>query len=83
MSKACQYGTMDDKVFIGLHEVSIKLGQNDVQIALHGPRSLGKVAKSGQRLVLIWVCDHENCPSLSKYFASFYIHHEFCEIFYL
>jgi hypothetical protein len=54
MSKVCQYGTMDDKVSIGLHEVSIKLGQNDVQIALHGPRSLGNAAKSGQRLVLIW-----------------------------
>ncbi len=33
MSNACQYGTMDDKVSIGLHEVSIKLGQNDVQNA--------------------------------------------------
>jgi len=83
MSKACQYGRMDDKVSIGLHEVSIKLCQNDIQIALHGPRSLGKVAKSGQRLVLICVCDHENYLCLSKYFSSFYIHQEFFEIFYL
>jgi len=42
MSKVSQYGIMDEEVFAGLHEMSIKSAQVDFQMCITWPKKLGK-----------------------------------------
>jgi hypothetical protein len=57
MSKACQYATNDDKIFVGSRIVNVKEAQSGLQKLLHGPKSLRKGGKNGSKLVLKVGCN--------------------------
>jgi hypothetical protein len=54
LSKACQYATMDEKVYKTLKYVFVKIAQRDLQIYISlGLKSQRKVDKNGTKHVLI------------------------------
>jgi hypothetical protein len=50
MSKACQYVTNDEKVFVGLRNVSVKEAQSGLQKTISWTKSLRKEDKNGSGL---------------------------------
>ncbi len=63
--KACQYAAIDDKVSMGLSQVSVKGAQTCLQKTLLGQKNLGRGGENGKQHVL-----KVGCHFLSKRHVS-------------
>ncbi len=59
-SKACQYETIEKKVYKNLKHISVKLVESDLQKCITCPKILKKKNKNGLKLALILEFIQEN-----------------------
>jgi hypothetical protein len=66
LSKTCQYSMNDNKVSMGLRQVSVKDAQTSYIIQSLGQKNLRKGGKNGRKLVLKVGCHFTSSKHLSK-----------------